>query len=51
MNDETKTLQTLVNDVLNANPTFSDEMIEKVRSELTKAFKDAEEYYKKKAED
>ena len=47
---DTKILENLVNDTLNESPTFSDEMIKKVRNELLKAKQDAENYYKEKAE-
>ena len=49
MNEDDKVLETLVTDVLNGAPTFSDEMIGKVREELLKASREAEEYYKTKA--
>ncbi len=48
---EDKTLETLVTDVFDTAPTFSEEMMQKVRDELLKASKEAEEYYSKKAAD
>ncbi|MBP5724372.1 MAG: hypothetical protein J6X18_12475 [Bacteroidales bacterium] len=47
---DTEKLEQLVTDVLKVSPTFTDEMMEKVRSELLKVGKEAEEFYKKKAE-
>ena len=49
MTDE-ETLKQLLNDTLESSPTFSKEMIEKVRKELLKVGREAEEYYAKKAE-
>lgn len=37
-------------DVAGSSPTFTDEMMEKVRAELLKAEREAIEYYKEKAE-
>ena len=44
-------LERFVTDVMDSSPTFSDEMIAKVRNELLKASSEAEEYYRNKAED
>ncbi|MBP5725199.1 MAG: hypothetical protein J6X18_16700 [Bacteroidales bacterium] len=49
MTDE-ETLKQLLNDTLESSPTFSDEMMGKVREELLKAGREAEEYYRKKVE-
>lgn len=50
MTNEEK-LEVLVKDMLNTSPTFSEEMIKKIQKELIKAGEEAEDYYKKKAED
>lgn len=49
MNDNEKWLEGFVTGVMNDSPTFSEEMIEKVRNELLKAENDAKEYYTKMA--
>ena len=43
-----KELESILQQMLQANPTFSKEMIEKAKEELLKARKDAEEFYKHK---
>ena len=48
MADTEKELETILQQMLQTNPTFSKEMIEKAREELLKAKKDAEEFYKNK---
>lgn len=40
-----------VTDVLNSTPTFSDEMIAKVREQILEAAREAEAFYGKKAGD
>jgi hypothetical protein len=50
MNDNEKWFEGFVTGVMNDSPTFSEEMIEKVRNELLKAENDAKEYYTKMAE-
>jgi len=51
MTDGEKWLESFVTGVLEDSPTFSEEMIEKVRNELLKAENNAKEYYTKMAED
>ena len=51
MNDNEKWLEGFVTGVMNDSPTFSEEMIEKVRNELLKAENEAKEYYTKMAGD
>lgn len=51
MTDDEKWLESFVTGVLEDSPTFSEEMIEKVRNELLKAENNAKEYYTKMAED
>lgn len=51
MNDNENWLESFVTGVLNDSPTFSEEMIEKVRNELLKVENDAKSYYAKMAGD
>ena len=51
MTDEENWLDSFVTGVLNDFPTFTEEMIEKVRNELLKAENDAKDYYTKMAGD
>lgn len=44
-------LEQFVKDTLEGSPTFSEEMMKKVRNELLKAGKEASDYYAKKAEE
>ena len=48
---DSELLEQFVKDTLEVSPTFSEEMMEKVRNELLKAGKQAEDYYTKKAEE
>ena len=49
MTDDEKWLESLVIGVLDSSPTFSEEIIEKIRNELLKAENDAKDYYTKMA--
>jgi hypothetical protein len=49
MTDDENWLESFVTGVLDDSPTFSEEMIEKVRNELLKAENDAKDYYAKMA--
>ena len=49
--DDNKVLETLVSDAFDASPTFSDEMMAKVREELLMVSREAEEFYRKEAAD
>ena len=46
MNDD-EILEKFVTGIMNDSPTFSDEMMAKVRDELFKASREAEDYYRK----
>lgn len=48
MNDD-KVLEEFVSIVMDVSPTFSDEMMAKVREELLRASKEAEEFYGREA--
>ncbi len=48
MNDD-KILEKFVSNVMDSSPTFTEEMIAKVRDELLKAENDAKEHYAKMA--
>ena len=51
MTDDENWFESFVTGVLEESPTFSEEMIEKVRNELLKAENDAKKYYTKMAGD
>ena len=48
MNDD-EILEKFVSDVMDSSPTFSDEMMAKVRDELLKASAEAEKFYNREA--
>ena len=50
MENNEKLLDSFITSVLNDSPTFSDEMISKIRNELLKIEKEAKDFYSKKAE-